>query len=348
MNEDRQRFSPSELAIVLSHYDLGVIRSAREFPRGSRKSPKLLLYCASNRRYLLKRRAPHRDEPTRVSFAHTLLEHLRQHGYPVPALRETKAGQNSALQVNGATYELFEYLKGRPYEASLEQTASAGRMLARFHHAVRDFQTQWVPAVGTYHDADPVRRGLNSIPTTSASHDSVVGHEAELLTLTQELHERYDEAAEQVNREGFADWPRGIIHGDWHPGNLLFRGDRVVAVLDLDAARYQPLAIDIANGMLQFSILRGRSRPANWPDFFDESRMRRFLLGYLDKASIPAEQCRVFPELMVETLIAETVVPIAATGSFGWYPGYGVLQMVRRKVEWLRQAAAQLREWLLD
>ena len=43
MQAERERFSPDELAVVLSHYDLGVIYSAKEFARGSRKSPKLLL-----------------------------------------------------------------------------------------------------------------------------------------------------------------------------------------------------------------------------------------------------------------------------------------------------------------
>ena len=32
-----------ELAIVLSHYDIGIIDSIAEFPRGSRKAPKLLI-----------------------------------------------------------------------------------------------------------------------------------------------------------------------------------------------------------------------------------------------------------------------------------------------------------------
>ena len=40
---DREKFSADELAIVLSHYDIGVIEAIKEFPRGSRKAPKLLV-----------------------------------------------------------------------------------------------------------------------------------------------------------------------------------------------------------------------------------------------------------------------------------------------------------------
>jgi Ser/Thr protein kinase RdoA (MazF antagonist) len=348
MASDREQFAPGELAVVLSHYDLGVIESAKEYPRGSRKSPKLLLRTADDRRYLLKRRAQGRDDPFRVAFSHALLAHLRQRRFPVPALCGTRVDQNSLLQLNGGTYELFEFVRGERYDGSLVETMHAGQALARFHKAVEDFETEWTPPAGTYHDSATVRQGLNAIPSTTGSDDSVVGHEAEFLALTQELHERYDEAAERANRSGYAEWPRTIIHGDWHPGNMLFSRGRVVAVIDLDAARRQPAIIDVANGVLQFSILRGRSAPAEWPDFFDESRMRRFFLGYLARWPVPPEQRQVVPDLMMESLIAECVFPIAATGSFGWLPGFGVLQMVQRKVRWLADAVGRLRSWMLE
>jgi hypothetical protein len=100
--------------------------------------------------------------------------------------------------------------------------------------------------------------------------------------------------------------------------------------------------------MLQFSILRGSGEPSQWPEFFDESRMRRFLLGYLSKGRLEEAELLTVPHLMMESLIAESVVPIAATGSFGPLPGFGVLQMVRRKTRWLDGALSQIREWLLE
>jgi homoserine kinase type II len=307
-----------------------------------------LLCAADGRRCLLKRRASGRDDPYKVAFAHSLLNHLRQRRFPVPAIVGTRVDQNSLLQLETGTYELFEFVAGERYDSSLAQTTHAGHVLARFHRAVADFATQWLPPAGSFHDSPRVRQGLSAIPAGTGLHDSAAGHEAELLALTQELFERYDESAEAVNRGGFADWPVGIVHGDWHPGNMLFRRGRVVAVLDLDSARRQPALTDLANGMLQFSILRGRSAPAEWPDFFDETRLRRFFGGYAGRAPLPPEQRSAIPDLMIESLIAECVVPIAATGSFGWLPGYGVLQMVRRKVRWLGEARPRLQRWLLE
>jgi hypothetical protein len=38
---------------------------------------------------------------------------------------------------------------------------------------------------------------------------------------------------------------------------------------------------------------------------------------------------------MCEAMIAEAVLPIAATGSFGRIDGFGFLKMVRRKTDWI-------------
>lgn len=347
MDGEREHFSPSELAVVLSHYDLGVIQSAKELPRGSRRSPKILLRTA-NGRYLLKRRAQGRDRPARVTFAHTLLWHLRQKGFPVPELLSTRDGQESMVSHAGRVYELFKFVPGERYDASLTQTAHAGKTLARFHRAVADYQTAWQPPPGGYHDSAAVRAGLNAVPTTITSHDSVIGREAELLSLTQELYERYERAVQAVNRLGLERWAGWIVHGDWHPGNMLFRENKVSVVLDFDAARRNPTVTDLANGLLQFSILRGGDDPGQWPEFFDQTRMRRFFIGYTSRVKLDQTQRRAIPHLMIESLIAECVVPVAMTGSLGQIPGFGVLQMVRRKVHWLLRNFERLEQWIAE
>jgi len=347
MSGDYDRFAPDELAVVLSHYDIGVIESANEYPRGSRRAPKLLLRSPRGK-FLLKRRANGKDDPFKVAFAHALVAHLRARQFPVPALVGTRGEDNSMLQIDGRVYEMWQHVDGTRYDNSLEQTTRAGLTLAAFHEAVEQFQTEWNPPAGSYHDSAGVRNGLDAIPSVAEGHDSVVGHEAELLTLTQRIGDMYDAAARAVNRAGFHLWPITIIHGDWHPGNMLFKGERVVAVIDFDAARHQPRVVDVAYGVLQFSILRGASTPNEWPDFFDETRMRRFLSGYLSRVWLPSEQRAVIPDLMIEALIAEASLPIAATGSFGPLPGFGVLQMVARKVRWLRENAERLQAWMVE
>src|SRR5678816_1073591 len=66
----REQFSAEELTIVMSHFDIGVIDSIVEYPRGSRKAPKLLIVSEQGK-YLLKRRARGKDDPYKVCLLYT-------------------------------------------------------------------------------------------------------------------------------------------------------------------------------------------------------------------------------------------------------------------------------------
>ena len=50
----------------------------------------------------------------------------------------------------------------------------------------------------------------------------------------------------------------------------------------------------------------------------------------------------LLPTRMIEALIAEAVMPIAATGSFGRLEGFRFLKMILRKVRWLEQNGSRL------
>lgn len=345
----RQHFSTDELAIVLSHYDIGVIDAIQEFPRGSRRSPKLLLR-ADTGLYLLKRRARGRDDPFKVAFTHAIQRYLTQQNFKLPRLISTR-DDSSMLQFKGAIYELFEYIKGVSYDNSLDTTQEAGCALAQFHSLLRHYSPEYEPARGSYHAARSVTTSMDRIPATieHTDHATAQTHHDQITHLQRFLHDAYRQAAAKVNQQGMPDWPMQVIHSDWHPGNMLFRGPKLVAVLDYDAARIKQRVIDLANGMLQFSILGGGDDPSQWPDYIDESRFRRFLLGYesVDDCTISKAELKTIPWLMIEALIAESVIPIAATGSFARMNGVGFLLMVERKVRWLQQNASHLVQMLV-
>ena len=340
----RDRFDAFELTIVLSHYDIGTIEAIQEFPRGSRKAPKLIIR-AEKGVYLLKRRARGKDDPFKVAFCHSLQLYLASKQFPLPHLIGTKKDNNSMLQWKGAIYELFEYIKGTSYDNSLEATADSGKILALFHKLLAGYQPDYEPPQGSYHAARSVAASMEAIPATLARVDPRGAEQADRVAeLVRFLHDSYNQAAVKVNEIGLPDWPMQIVHSDWHPGNMLFRGPRVVAVIDYDAARIQQRVIDVANGALQFSILGGGDDPAQWPDYIDESRFKRFLRGYdsVPNCVLSRAELRTIPHLMIEALIAESVIPIAATGSFARMEGIGFLNMVDRKVRWLQSHAEHL------
>ncbi len=339
------RFDPMELARVLSHYDLGVIEQLRVYSRGSPRAPKVRIRTQRGD-FLLKRRAPGRDDPHRVAFAHGLQLHLLGSGYPVSNLMGTREVNNSLLQLDGRIYELFRFMPGIRYDGSARATESAGQALSALHRLLADYQSPYEPAHTSYHAATGIDAKLARIPAAVAAREPQADQSA-LGRTCEFLRQAYHEAADRVDRTGFRSRPRAIIHGDWHPGNLLFRGPGgpVSAVLDFDSARMEPLIADVANAALQFSMIWAAGEdPASGPPDLDLGRLQRLMHGY-DEASgttIESDELAALPWLMTEALVLESVIPIAATGMFGQLSGSGFLRMVEGKVQWLTPRADEL------
>jgi Ser/Thr protein kinase RdoA (MazF antagonist) len=310
-----------------------------EFPRGSRKAPKLLIVSEQGK-FLLKRRARGKDDPFKVAFTHALQLHLVNKQFPLPRLIGTRKDNNSMLQWRNGVYELFEYIPGQTYPQTLESTFDSGRILALYHKLLEEFKSEWQPPSGSYHAATAVDNGLRSIAAGVADTEE----NREVQQLLSFLLSAYRKSAERVQSLGIDNWPKQIVHADWHPGNMLFRDNRVVAVIDYDSARLLPRIIDVANGSLQFSIIGGDDDVAKWPDYLDESRFKRFLRGYDEVMLLSQAEIRTIPFLMIEALIAEAVFPIAATGSFGKVDGMPFLQMVQRKILWIQKSYDRLVE----
>jgi homoserine kinase type II len=336
----RETLTAEELAVVLSHFDIGVIDSVVEFPRGSRKAPKLLIVSEQGK-FLLKRRARGKDDPFKVAFCHALQLYLASKQFPLPHLIGTRKENNSMLQWRNGVYELFEYIPGQGYPQTLESTFDSGRVLALYHKLLEAFKSEWKPPTGSYHMAPAVEQGLRAITTTLPA--GLAGS-PQIVPILTSLLQSYSDAANEVEKLGIDGWPKQIVHADWHPGNMLFRDNHVVAVIDYDSARLLPRVIDIANGALQFSILGGDEDVGKWPEFPDESRFKRFLRGYDEVMLLSQAEIATMPFLMIEALIAEAVFPIAATGQFGRMDGMAFLSMVLRKVTWLQKNSGMLVE----
>ena len=138
----RETFATEELAVVMSHFDIGVIESIVEFPRGSRKAPKLLI-SSEQGKFLLKRRARGKDDPFKVAFCHALQLYLAGQQFPLPHLIGTRRENNSMLQWRNTVYEMFEYIPGQGYPQTLESTFDSGRILALYHKLLETFQSEW-------------------------------------------------------------------------------------------------------------------------------------------------------------------------------------------------------------
>jgi len=336
-------FSSEELVRVLSHYDVGVIQQIKSLAGGNRRAPKMVVVSEQGK-FLLKRRPRGSDDLYRVAFAHAVQSHLAAKAFPVTTLLTTRSDNNTILQLNNHIYEFFKFVSGTRYDGSPEATIDAGRQLANFHRHLADFAHEFKPLQASFHDSSTVCTHLRTIGSDRAARPSrKLQATAEALTIL------YNESSIRVNQLGFDSWPKQVIHGDWHPGNMLFSNQKIAVVLDFDSIRVAPPVVDLANGMLQFSIVGGRPNPVDWPDYFDQDKLLQFLAGYKkiakhETALLDEYKLQALLDLMIETMIAEAVLPIAATGFFGHLHGTDFLLMIRRKAQWLRNNRDELTE----
>jgi len=329
-------FSSAELSEVLSHYDIGRIAKVMRLIGGSKRAPKIVV-TTSRGRFLLKRRPQGKDDVYRVAFAHAVQTHLAKKYFPVAPLVATRDELSTILQIRGNIYELFKYVGGSRYDGSAEATIDTGRQLGRFHKYLANFDFEWEPLKASFHDSTTVRGHLKTVASESSSSAG-----RKLQAVGEELMALYNASSVRVNELGFDSWAEQVAHGDWHPGNMLFDKDKLVAVLDFDSVKIAPPVTDLANACLQFSIVGYHPNPADWPDYLDQAKLVQVFNGYIEEIDLDRARADALLDLMVETMIAEAVLPVAATGFFGNLTGLSFLQMILRKAKWIDNNRALL------
>lgn len=324
-----------DLAIVLSRYDIGSIERIVDYRKGSRRAAKMLVKTSKGS-FLLKRRATGRDDQQQVEFAHTVQQTLSKHRFPVAGLVESLDGE-TLVDHDGRTYELFRYINGHRFDNSNPAAAESGRVLAHFHDILRDFPEEPSASRMSFHQGTKVLDLLGEIADVLAESEDLESCEGIVDTICY-LQEQYETAHKNVETAGFSTLPSGVVHGDWHPGNTLYKDGEIIAVIDFDSLRVSPRITDIANGVLQFSMRMGESEDVDsWPDSFRGHTIRSMVHAYDQFTVLPlmASERTIIPALMVEALIVESVIPIHRTGTFGRIRGSSFLRMVERKLQWL-------------
>jgi len=336
MATKRETISSEQLAIVLSHYDLGIVQEVHAFPHGSHAAAKVVVRTDRGK-FLIKRRPVGRDGPYRVAFAHALQRYLASKNFPLPHLIGTREDNNSMLKVGEAIYEVFEFIDAGPYKGGLVATYEAGKTLALYHSLVKDYHPQWNPPRGHYHHSRVVYNAFKPMAEILLKQREMKRRREDVVDLLKRLRECYSHAAETVNDLGMPTWEVQIVHSDWHPGNMLFDHEHVVAVIDYDSARIRPRVMDVANGCLQFSMVTGKADLATWEFATDTNRAKRFLRGYDELSMLSKAEIMAVPFLMQEVLIAQTVRPILKTGKFARWDGFEFLKVMLGKAEWLNE-----------
>jgi len=281
---------PETLDRVLGRYDLG--GAYRVAGPGGGTANLNLVVEAPRGRFFLRRRNPRYASPDRVAYEHALMEHLAARGVTGPLPVGTRDGRTAVCD-GSDVYELQRFVEGNPFEAdSLDQLRSAGLALARFHEALDDFVPPVPKVLPRYDDPKAIRAGYGSLlPQAAPGEQETI---RQILDRVARLEAGFPGAA-------YDALPHCLIHGDYHPANVLFRGDRVVGIFDLDWVSRQPRVRDLSDGIYYFAGRRGAA--LDGADIhsltralrYDIPRARIFLDGYRFCRPVAEAELRALP-----------------------------------------------------
>jgi Ser/Thr protein kinase RdoA (MazF antagonist) len=344
----RARFTPEEARQVLREFAVPSPRRVREFRKGSARSPKAIVDCVDGSRYLLKRRDLAGAGAGRVTFCHAVHAELVRLRFPVPRLVPVRATGATWLERGTIVYELFDFIDGQPFDRSLGEALEAGQLLARWHRTLEGWAHPATDPDPLFHRSAAVTAAWKRMESADGALAKSVGA---LGPVIAQLRER------QRAAESLVDSTVGIpgsleashvLHGDFHPGNVLYHAGFPSAVLDLDSARIGHRVLDVANAAMQFALEPlGDGGEESWQAAPQSPRLEAFLRGYSITPSLRLgeRESMALPALMVEASIAESVPRIARTGTFGPIDGAAFLRHVNRKTAFLwdrREALATL------
>jgi Ser/Thr protein kinase RdoA (MazF antagonist) len=262
---------------------------------GGTAAPKWDVACAQGRFVVRVRPAEFSgDSPT--GFDHAALVRLRAAGFPVPSPVACPDGA-TVLRRDGRTYEVLHWVEGAPFgEGALDAVGALGEFLARLHLAL-----------GT--DPPAGKEGW----LREDHPDRLEPYLAELYGLAPDAAARgqLDRVGQQLRcvREHldsglYAALPQAVIHGDFHPGNVRFRGPQVAAVYDFDYLSVQARARDVSDALIFFASTRtalldpDRIRSLTQPFWPDRLRCRLLLQGYQGSAGLTEREWEALPLLI--------------------------------------------------
>ncbi|MFC0204316.1 homoserine kinase [Novosphingobium soli] len=230
------RLGAEEMAGIIAAFGVGTLVSAKGIAEGVSNSNWLIETQADDgaaRRFILTVYES-RTEIADLPFFLDLLDHLAARGAPVPRTMHDREGASHRLHrtpEGDKALALIEFLPGVSVsQPTPGQARAVGGALAQIHLAAADFPGSRANslALPAWQQLlrDCGRDGLESIHPD-------LGRlvERELALLAQGWPE---------------DLPRGVIHADLFPDNVLMLGDRVTGLIDFYFACTDLFAYDVA------------------------------------------------------------------------------------------------------
>lgn len=239
-------------------------------------------------RFVLKRHALNSD-PARIAFQVEFQQRLRKQGISTPQVITASNGDQVTMDHAGVPWMLYEYVDGDEYRFDRrEHLVEAARLLARIHLATADLR---IAAPGPEYKASIQECWENAASDVEELRHML--HGRGLDDGLDDLAAWWSVVLEEWPAERVAVLPGGWMHGDYHGRNLVYRGDRIAAVLDFDDVDRGPYVHDVTMGAFKFG------RPGRGTIDLREDAARAFIAAYEEVRPLNAEERSAVPMMIV-------------------------------------------------
>ncbi|MDQ1257171.1 MAG: Phosphotransferase, partial [Candidatus Hydrogenedentes bacterium] len=236
---------------IREHYNLGEVGQPYPVPDAHQRRHRKMLVDTGAGRFLIKTYPRDAVVLDALRFQHRLSDHLAENGLPVARIQRAK-NRRRVIEIDDWAMELQEYVEGESMRVTAATLSVAAAALGKFHEVCRDLPR-------------PARESrmwrFSEVPraTFAALFERARAEAAEsvLNPLCNAIGLFLQEAGKALDWDARGQFETGLIHGDWHSANLLFRGDELVAILDLEFAGEGCFLEDLAYAVSSLCVRNG-------------------------------------------------------------------------------------------
>ncbi len=287
--------------VVRDNYDVGEIQTPYPLENAHQRRHRKMVVETDAGKFLAKTYPNTPVTMDSLYFQHNLAGHLKSHGMPVPCIKQTRDG-HTFVYFDDWLLELQGFIEGGMMPITEKALYIAGDALGKFHHVCRG-----LPA--PLRDARKWR--FSEVPSKTFDEFyalAVKQREDERLHVHHDNIQKFLQDANEVLDIGRRyTFETGIIHGDWHSGNLLFEGEKLNGIIDLefagDGCYLEDIAYAISNLCIRTTTKTGKMafRTGILLDSYEEYRVlsypERVALFYAVGVKHVATVCYQTPQL---------------------------------------------------